>query len=646
LTEFAHSIEYERGGFWRRALALLIDVVSTMTILQLVTFALFPLTNGRVQFVGGLALLYCDKLDAVPEGVPLPADFRADAIADCWHGFFSLTSARIVTVSEVTRYRGIETTKQIVHLLDAEGKPFSAPTLDGYMLIFLLALRCWLDRGRGTPGRRICRVRLSPAADGHHSPPLGAVARRYAAQTLPLVPLIVWSLLRWRLTDPQAGISILEAILLTVPAVCLLIAVPIAVHAIVYRRDAWYDRWAVTSVLRLDKSRAPVPVVAAASPPVPAEGNFMQPPALPGPQTGNYFARHWRGELSLPMSYWVNGVVLGVISSMATGALTIAIIMYGPEQPTLWLIAAEVGWLVVSLFVMWQVVGIWRAATRYKQSGHSFWGGAAKTVAALGVLHLAYNWVFVAAPQVAGTYEIVTGDAAVGPHQFRVLADGQILEFSGGITFGAARELENLLDARGNVTTLQLNSIGGRIHEAQRMSEIVKARGLSTYVMQDCMSACTIVFLGGRERLLRDTARLGFHQPTFRGMTAGDRRAAIAEEEARLQGFGLSRNFAERANAALPDGMWFPENDELVREKLVTRIIVAPPPMPTAPSPPVVHAAPAAPQATSVFPTPGAPLQPAPGTYQTGPAVIPADLIKRLTPTAAPKAAGATGNPK
>jgi hypothetical protein len=26
----------------------------------------------------------------------------------------------------------------------------------------------------------------------------------------------------------------------------------------------------------------------------------------------NYLMRHWRGELSLPISYWVNGSLLGV----------------------------------------------------------------------------------------------------------------------------------------------------------------------------------------------------------------------------------------------------------------------------------------------------------------------------------------------
>ena len=68
-------------------------------------------------------------------------------------------------------------------------------------------------------------------------------------------------------------------------------------------------------------------------------------------------------------------------------------------------------------------------------------------------------------------------------------------------------------------------------------------------------------------------ARLGFHQPAFRGMTAADRRAAIATEQLRLQGFGLSSAFAGRATSALPSGMWYPDQDELVRERVVTRVI-------------------------------------------------------------------------
>src|SRR5262249_25821900 len=58
-------------------------------------------------------------------------------------------------------------------------------------------------------------------------------------------------------------------------------------------------------------------------------------------------------------------------------------------------------------------------------------------------------------------------------------------------------------------------------------------------------------------------------------MTAADRRLAIATEEQRLEGFGLSRTFAERANRAEPGSMWYPPNDELLRERVITRILVA-----------------------------------------------------------------------
>jgi hypothetical protein len=106
------------------------------------------------------------------------------------------------------------------------------------------------------------------------------------------------------------------------------------------------------------------------------------------------------------------------------------------------------------------------------------------------------------------------------------------------------------------------------------MSDLISSRNLATFVARDCLSACTIVFLGGKERFMLPTARLGFHQPAFRGMTASDRHAAIATERQRLQQrFGLSAAFAARANSAPPGGMWYPDKDELMRERVVTRLV-------------------------------------------------------------------------
>jgi len=313
------------------------------------------------------------------------------------------------------------------------------------------------------------------------------------------------------------------------------------------------------------------------------------PPPLPKQPAQNVIARHWRGELSLPRSYWINYLVLGIGVGLAFGPLGAAINQRGVEQPVWWLISLGLTWIAITLFTIWSATGVWRAATAYRRAGKRFWGATAKVTIALGALNLVYSLLFVAIPQGLGIFEIAAGDVRLASHQFKVLSNGTMLDFSGGISFGTAKEFATMLKAMDNVRTVRLNSNGGRIAEAQKISDLIKARGLSTYVTHQCASACTIMFLGGKQRHLHANARLGFHQPHFRGMTASEQRISIAREQERLQNFGLSHAFAERANAAGPSDMWFPEESELVRERVVTSIFTPPPPKP------VVAAAPAQP---------------------------------------------------
>src|SRR5258708_32829027 len=112
-------------------------------------------------------------------------------------------------------------------------------------------------------------------------------------------------------------------------------------------------------------------------------------------------------------------------------------------------------------------------------------------------------------------YRIYEGDEEVGKYRFRVLRDGQEMEFTGGITFGTAKEFDRFIDALGGLKLVHLNSRGGRISEAQKMGEIIRRHSLSTYVSGDCLSACTIIFLNGRDRLINAKSRVGFHQPYF-----------------------------------------------------------------------------------------------------------------------------------
>jgi hypothetical protein len=57
------------------------------------------------------------------------------------------------------------------------------------------------------------------------------------------------------------------------------------------------------------------------------------PPPLPKQPARNVIARHWRGELSLLRSYWINHLVLGTGVGLALGALGSAINRHAAEQP-------------------------------------------------------------------------------------------------------------------------------------------------------------------------------------------------------------------------------------------------------------------------------------------------------------------------
>ena len=76
-----------------------------------------------------------------------------------------------------------------------------------------------------------------------------------------------------------------------------------------------------------------------------------------------------------------------------------------------------------------------------------------------------------------------------------------------------------ILAASPQIHVVHLNSFGGRIGEAEKLYNTIRENNLITYVSANCMSACTVAFAGGTERWLYQNAQLGFHAPTFPGMS-------------------------------------------------------------------------------------------------------------------------------
>jgi len=289
------------------------------------------------------------------------------------------------------------------------------------------------------------------------------------------------------------------------------------------------------------------------------------------PRVRDYFVHHWKGELSLPVSYWINGTVagLGVVAVMTAAGNALAEL----STPQWILVGVCAIWTLATIFTVWQLVGIWRSAGQYrKRRGNAFWSFAARAAVVFGSLASLNQLFAVAAPGIFELTKIVRGDEDYGPYQLRVLNSGIELALEGPIKFGLPEEVDLLLRANPRINTIHLTSKGGRINPARKLRKLIVERGLKTYVSTECESACTFAFVGGAERLISSSAKLGFHQPHFPGLMPYQARLETRADEVYMASRGVNRTFIERAFSTDSSTMWYPSRTELFEAKFVDRL--------------------------------------------------------------------------
>lgn len=304
--------------------------------------------------------------------------------------------------------------------------------------------------------------------------------------------------------------------------------------------------------------------------PIPAPSERV----APSENQQNYLARHWRGHLSLPVSYWFNGFLGYAISTILVTLISASSALKVEFSPALALSTLIAAWVVTAAVTCWLIVGIWRSATEHSRiTTKMFWPATAKVSLCVAAAVTLVQFGSRGVPQIKAMYNIYSGDSEIGKYTFRILRDGAELEFSGGITFGAAKEFTRFVEAMGALRVVHLNSPGGRIEEAQRIGNLIKKKNLDTYVARSCLSACTIIFLSGKKRFITRDASIGFHQPDFAGLSQAERLNLARNEEIRLEGFGLSPSFAKHANQVPPDDIWTPSVAELLNERVATEVV-------------------------------------------------------------------------
>ncbi|WEK29386.1 MAG: hypothetical protein P0Y58_21135 [Candidatus Pseudomonas phytovorans] len=293
----------------------------------------------------------------------------------------------------------------------------------------------------------------------------------------------------------------------------------------------------------------------------------------PARPRASYFIRHWRGELSLARSFWVNSVLLSAIWLPLLG-LEPLVRKYPPGVGSLGILLVAFAAILVFMIAMsiWQGVGTWRSARRHRaQGGRMLW---IRLVYALILLDCAYALYSLAEADgqeaLKSAWQLWRDPQQIPSHHITLLARDE-LGIAGGLPPGSAEAVRQQLDAHPEVTRIQLDSTGGLLIEAQAIAKLVKEKGLITYTNGNCLSACTLVYQAGRERWLGPEGRLGYHASGLYGTGASSTTVAEMYRQALLDD-GLSGAFIDQVLNTHQDSMWFPDRDTLRRERIVTRL--------------------------------------------------------------------------
>lgn len=147
-----------------------------------------------------------------------------------------------------------------------------------------------------------------------------------------------------------------------------------------------------------------------------------------------------------------------------------------------------------------------------------------------------------------------------------IVRQGTEIRFEGLIGYGASRRVAKLLDEEPAISRIVLDSQGGRMGPAIALARIVKAHDLEVRVPSRCESACTLLFIASRHRILDPQAQLGFH--SFH-LPDGSRRenAAVnsffAGQWRSLVAPGIDMKFLAAAYAKPADTLWRPDRATL-----------------------------------------------------------------------------------
>lgn len=293
---------------------------------------------------------------------------------------------------------------------------------------------------------------------------------------------------------------------------------------------------------------------------------YADAPQAPTPRMGplRYLLAHWRGELPLWQSFWVNCVALdGLLYFLWIETWNLSY----PDDAYIAIVRATVSISVLTYLLWpWQLVGCWRASLKHVQlPDGADWGKWARGYLVVAAMNLLVLPTGQSGFPTEDLRIAITGDENAN-YTVTFAADNEGVIVEGDFGWGLTDRVRTVLDAHPDVQKVLLESGGGWVEEGQDLHRLIHDRGLNTYVSGECSSACVTAFLGGRERVLWRGGEMGFHA------SSGGDEADIAHDKQFDLDAGVDPAFVERSYQTPNDSMWYPSYEELLNANVVTEV--------------------------------------------------------------------------
>jgi uncharacterized membrane protein len=289
-------------------------------------------------------------------------------------------------------------------------------------------------------------------------------------------------------------------------------------------------------------------------------------PAPAGPRTP-YLLRHWQGMLSLPRSFWLSGLLIAFVF----GVLYVSLIRLDIADYPILVSAGVIGlWLALLAAMVWFAVGVVRAAERYeKDHPKRIWSITAKGATVIAALSVLAVFARLGVPQIQHFADAIF-ETTEPRYTVALLRDDTELNVTGPMDLGLSETVDEVLHDNPAIATIYLNSPEGRPAEGDRLSEIILANNLNTYVTAVCAGPCIKAFAAGKNRWLSRNAVLALARPESGEQKTAAPQPHIVKLRSFLRGRGVETGFIERALAVTEKDAWRPSHAELFASGLVT----------------------------------------------------------------------------